>query len=539
MGPVTDRLRSRVLAVGSGKGGVGKSTTSVNLAITAARAGRRVGIVDLDPLSNIATILDVRETDVERVRERVERGERSLDEQTVRLFHNVDLLFPRPKLGRGESARLRATLFGNAAHELADRYDLVICDMPAGIGRDENLAFLPYVGLLIVVTNPEPTSHVSAGGYIRVALEIRPDLPVAFWHNRYREILPGGFHPTDVIGNYNRYVDDELRIDPDSGARFAHAAIIPDDPSLNLLQQTLSFEAHVLGKVLDAAQMLHKSVIASIQAAGVVGAETANELRFYLSRNSGTLTPDELSNEAAGHLRSSSDSEAATDRARIDVAGVDTFIRRYADHPLTAPLREAIAAIERAAEHVVDQQRLFAAGTADRRPLLQAASATRRLLDRVNRHATSAFERNLGGVLLCYLATLLICSSPRVRELISAVMPRRKEAGRVVRDRRTQIHHLIERNDAYHRRYFALVRKLFPVLVHQINRLVDQAGWTSLLLRSSDGSVSKNAYLKLLTHVLHDSLHAGLGVYVGFRYNNAGRAIEEGAKKVLAGLDAR
>ncbi|MFW6261917.1 MAG: hypothetical protein ACOC6J_10090, partial [Spirochaetota bacterium] len=235
----------------------------------------------------------------------------------------------------------------------------MICDMPAGIGRDENLAFLPYVGLLIVVTNPEPTSHVSAGGYIRVALEIRPDLPVAFWHNRYREILPGGFHPTDVIGNYNRYVDDELRIIPESAARFAHAAIIPDDPSLNLLQQTLSFEAHVLRKVLDAAQMLHKSVIASIQAAGVIGAETANELRFYLSRHSGTLTPDELSDDAAGHLRSSSDSAVATARTGIDVAGVDTFIRRYADHPLTAPLREAIAAIEQAAEHVVEQQRLF------------------------------------------------------------------------------------------------------------------------------------------------------------------------------------
>jgi len=541
MARVTDRLRSRVVAVGSGKGGVGKSTTSVNLAVTAARTGRRVGIVDLDPLSNIATILDVRDADLERVRERVTRDERSLDEQTVRLFHNVDLLFPRPKLDRGASARLRSALFGDAAEELCDRYDLVICDMPAGIGRDENLAFLPYVGLLIIVTNPEPTSHVSAGGYIRVALEIRPDLPVAFWHNRHREILPGGFHPTDVIANYNRYVDDELRIDPKASARFANVAIIPDDPSLNLLQQTLSFEAHVLGKVLDAVQMLHKAVIASIQAAGVIGGEAANELRFYLSSHSGTLTPEELSDEAAEHLLSARATEQPTGsgHARIDAAGVDTFIHRYADHPLTAPLREAIVAIERAAEHVVDQQRLFAAGRGDRRPILQAASATRRLLDRVNRHATSSFERNVGGVLLCYLATLLICGSPRVREIITGVIPRRSEDGRIVRDRRTQIHNLIERNDAYHRRYFALVRRLFPVLVHQINRLVDQAGWHALLLRSPDGSVSKNAYLKLLTHLLHDTLHAGLGVYVGFRYNHAGRAIEEGAKKVLAGIGPR
>src|SRR6056297_957380 len=247
-----EKLRPRVLAVGSGKGGVGKSTTSVNLAIIAAKMGRRVGIIDLDPLSNIATILDVRGTDLARVRERLDRGETSLEEQTIKLFRNVDLLFPRPKLARGESTRLRATLFEQSAAELLKRYDLLICDMPAGIGRDENLAFLPFVGALIVVTNPEPTSHVSAGGYIRVALEIRPDLPILFWHNRHREILPGGFHPTDVIGNYNRYVDDELRIDGAASNRIAHIAIIPDDPSLNLLQQTLSFEAHVLGKLLDA-----------------------------------------------------------------------------------------------------------------------------------------------------------------------------------------------------------------------------------------------------------------------------------------------
>lgn len=534
MASVTDRLRTRVIAVGSGKGGVGKSTTSVNLAITAARSGRRVGIVDLDPLSNIATILDVREADLSRVRERVERGERSLDEQTVKLFQNVDLLFPRPKLARGESARLRGKLFRDAARDLLDRYDLLVCDMPAGIGRDENLAFLPYVGTLLVVTNPEPTSHVSAGGYVRVALEIRPDLPIAFWHNRHRDVLPGGFHPTDVIGNYNRYVDDELRIDARAAERTSHIAIVPDDPSLNLLQQTLSFEAHVLGKLLDATGMLHKAVIAGIQAAGVVGDDTANELRYYLSSHQGSLAPDELSEDAATHLRAIRSAPPTGGGHAIDAAGVDDFIHRYADHPLTRSLRETIAAIERAAEHVVDQQRLFAAGTADRRPILQAAGQTRRLLDAVAAGATTKFERNLGGIVLCYLAMLLICASPRVRQLVGAVIPRRVEGGRMVRDRRAQIHNLIERNESYHRRFFALVRRLYPVLVHQINRLVDAAGWTSLLLRSPDGSVNKNAYLKLMTHMLHDSLHAGLGVYVGFRYNSAGRAIEEGARQLLS-----
>ena len=537
---ILDQLQRRVLAIGSGKGGVGKSTTSVNLAIIAAKTGRRVGIIDLDPLSNVATILDIPEARLERAAAATGtsvagRNGRSVDAQTVTVFHNLDLLFPSPKLGRGESARLRAELFDRWAASLVERYDLLICDMPAGIGREENLAFLPYVGALVVVTNPEPTSHVSAGGYIRVALEIRPDLPILFWHNRHRDVLPNGFHPTDVIGNYNRYVDDELRIDRASMSSIRHVATVPDDPSLNLLQQTLSIEAHVLGKLLDAVQMLHKSVVASIQTGGSLSDAAVNELRFYLSSHHGTLVAEELSGEVSELMQGQADgSQTATD---FDARAVDSFVRRYADHPLTRRIREAIVAIETAAETVVDQSRLFARGRADRRPLSLAMVRVRRVLEQIHRKPGGRFERNLGGILMCYLAILMICASPKVRSLVSSAIPRRTEAGRVVRDRRKQIRNLVEKDANYHKRYFAMVRGLFPVLVHQLNRLVAATGWKSLMLRTRNGVVNKNAYLKLFTHVLHDSLHAGLGVYVGFRFNSAGRAIEDGARDLIRALD--
>ena len=531
------QLRAKVLAVGSGKGGVGKSTTSVNLAIVAARSGRRVGLIDLDPLSNIATILDVSEADLSRVRECVARGDGPFEDHTIHLFRNLDLLYPHPKLARGESARLRAQLFGRSRAELFERYDLLICDMPAGIGREENLAFLPFVGSLIVVTNPEPTSHVSAGGYVRVALEIRPDLPILFWHNRHRDVAAGGFDPTDVIGNYNRYVDGELRIDGDVNARVAHVAIVPEDPSLDLLQQTLAFEAHVLSKLLDVTQMLHKAVIAGITPRGAE--DIVDELRYYLSTYHGAFDTETIAADASLFLDTGrSDHRPGGRPARISAGTVDTFVKQYAEHPLTAALREAITAVEQAAEHVVDRGRLFTSGLSDRRPINRAAQRLRRLIDAVNRHSVSAFERNLAGIIVCYLAILLVSTAPRVRELVRSAIPRRSEGGRAVRDRQRQIRHLVERNAAYHQRYFELVRRLYPVLVQQINRLVAAAGWQRMLLRSPDGSINRNAYLKLLTHVLHDSLHAGLGVYVGFRYNQAGRAIEEGAKKVLSRLPA-
>lgn len=531
-----DLLRRRTIAIGSGKGGVGKSTTAVNIAIIAAKSGRRVGLIDLDPLSNLATILDLSSDALTSVRQRVAARRGKLADHTIRVFEGLDLLFPHPKLDRGESTRLLSAMYRHHAKSLADEYDLIILDMPAGIGHDENLAFLPHVNSLVIVTNPEPTSHVSAGGYIRVALEIVPDLDLVLWHNKYHEATAAGFDPKDVVGNYNRYVEGDLRIPAAQERRIAEVAVVPHDPSLDLLQQSLSVEVHVLAKLLESCNMIHRSVISDIQSNGTLDRASLNRLQFYLAGESSDGPLESLPANALAFMSV----DPSTGRvARLNSQSrnaISEFVDRYRGHPLVAPLRHALSAAHKAAEAGSDRQRLFASTALDRRPIQRVELASRRLLDTVIRSHSSQFVINVAGIVVCYLATLKLTAAPKVRALIGAALPRRTEDSRAVRDRRNQIRSLVHRDDAYHKRYFRLVKMLYPVLARQTSRLVKNYGWQPLLLKNRAGKTNQNAYLKLLTHLLHDSLHAGLGIYVGFRFNAAGQAIESGAKRLLERL---
>jgi len=276
--------------------------------------------------------------------------------------------------------------------------------------------------------------------------------------------------------------------------------------------------------------MLHRAVIADIQMDGSLGTGAANRLRYYLARQEGTESRAEIMSGAMLYLKGIAEDSRSRDE------GVRAFVDRYIGHPLVAPMRRAIAAVRAAAEAGVNQERLFAESAPDRRPLQRAELAVRALLTAVIKSRPGHFTRNIAGITLCYLAVLRLISSRKVRSLVASVIPRRSEDGHPVRDRRAQIRGLIEKNEIYHRRYFALVKLLYPVLVQQVQRLIDSFHWESLLFRTPAGDANSNAYLKLLTNVLHDSLHAGLGVYVGFRYSAAGRAMEDGARSLLRDL---
>lgn len=161
------RLRcARIIAIASGKGGVGKTNIAVNLSIALSRNGHCVVLVDADlGTANADVVLNVQPRfDLSHVI----RGERTIDEIAVtldcgpRLIRGASGLSAVADLGPDERQRLVEQLA-----LLERRCDFIILDCGAGISQNV-LAFAQAADELLVVTTPEPTAMTDAYALIKV-----------------------------------------------------------------------------------------------------------------------------------------------------------------------------------------------------------------------------------------------------------------------------------------------------------------------------------------------------------------------------------
>lgn len=159
------------IAIASGKGGVGKTNLSVNLAIALARRGLRVTLLDADlGLANADVLCGLR---VHGNLGHVLDGERTLREILVRAPGGFTLV--PGAAGLVDLASLPASRLESLVSELAgldEESDALIVDCGAGLGRDV-LAFLALADLPVVVATPEPTSIADAYALIKASMRER------------------------------------------------------------------------------------------------------------------------------------------------------------------------------------------------------------------------------------------------------------------------------------------------------------------------------------------------------------------------------
>ncbi len=161
--------RARIVAITSGKGGVGKTSISTNLAIELALLGKRVTIFDADlSLANIDVLLGLRP----RFNlNHVINGDKSLEDIMVEGPHGIRIIPASSGIQEmadmSEAALQR--LIGQFA-QLERECDFLLVDTAAGIS-DNVLAFLHAADEILIVTTPEPTAYTDAYAMIKVLQE--------------------------------------------------------------------------------------------------------------------------------------------------------------------------------------------------------------------------------------------------------------------------------------------------------------------------------------------------------------------------------
>ena len=147
---------SKVIVVTSGKGGVGKTTSTAALGAALAQAGQKVAVVDFDVgLRNLDLVMGAERRVVFDLIN-VVQGVAKMSQALIR-DKRLETLWLLPASQTRDKDALTEEGVAGVIKELRGQFDWVICDSPAGIERGATLA-MRFADTAVIVTNPEVSS---------------------------------------------------------------------------------------------------------------------------------------------------------------------------------------------------------------------------------------------------------------------------------------------------------------------------------------------------------------------------------------------
>lgn len=216
----------KVLAVTSGKGGVGKTFVSANLAAALAKRGHRVLVLDADlGLANLDVVLNLYP---KVTLHDVFTGKAKLEDAIVRAPGGFSVLLAGS--GMVEYSRLTPEVrdeFLRIMSGLVPRYDIVLLDTGAGIS-DVVLFAVSLASEVLVVATPEPTSLTDAYATIKVLVGQQKRQNIRMVINQTARLGDGRAITTQLQQVLDRFVPTE----PGRPLRLLHLGDIPSDASV-------------------------------------------------------------------------------------------------------------------------------------------------------------------------------------------------------------------------------------------------------------------------------------------------------------------
>ncbi len=220
------RPLGKVVAVTSGKGGVGKTFVSANLAAALAKRGLRVLVLDADlGLANLDVVLNLYP---KVTLHDVFQGKAKLEDAIVKAPGGFSVLLAGS--GMVEYSRLTPEVrneFLNIMAGLVPHYDIVLLDTGAGIS-DVVLFAVSLASEVIVVATPEPTSLTDAYATIKVLVGQQKRQIIRMVINQTARLGDGRAITVQLQQVLDRFVTTE----PGRSIRLIHMGDIPGDPSV-------------------------------------------------------------------------------------------------------------------------------------------------------------------------------------------------------------------------------------------------------------------------------------------------------------------